>query len=174
MTVIVGVAHQGKVYMGGDRGMSDKEFIGSMLAPKVRKIGQLLIGYSASQGTGLLAYMANYSVPNADNIEAWLRIEFCDAYQKAAELFKIDINTEDNGADLLVGVAGRLFEISTEDWSVAEYSEIATGSGFSYAMGSLYTTRTWIDTPRNRVREAVNAAIRYSPSCQGPVDILAI
>jgi hypothetical protein len=171
MTVIVGVSHQGKVYMGGDRGMSDKEFIGSILSPKVRKVGPLIIGYSASQGTGQLAHLANYSLPNEDNLEAWLRMEFCDAYQKAADLFKIDVNTEDNGADLLVGVYGRLFEVTTQDWSVSEYSEIATGSGFSYAMGSLYSTREW-DNPRQRIKEALQAAIRYSPSCNKPMDIV--
>ena len=171
MTVIVGVAHQGKVYMGGDRGMSDKEFIGSILQPKVRKVGPLIIGYSASQGTGQLAHVANYSLPNEDSLEAWLRMEFCDAYQKAADLFKIDVNTEDNGADLLVGVYGRLFEVTTQDWSVSEYGEIATGSGFSYAMGSLYSTRDW-DNPRQRVKEALQAAIRYSPSCSKPIDIV--
>lgn len=171
MTVIVGVAREGKVYMAGDRGMSDKEFIGSTMSPKVRKVGQLVIGYSASAGTGQLAHLVNYPPVNTDNLESWLRVDFCDAYQKAAELFKIDINTEDNGADLLVGVAGRLFEITTEDWSVSEYAEIATGSGFSYAMGSLYSTRDW-DNPRNRVREAVNAAVKYSTSCAKPVDIV--
>lgn len=171
MTVIAGVAHQGKVYIGGDRGMSDKEFIGSILTPKVRRIGPLIIGYSASQGTGQLAHLANYPIPNPDNIESWLRLEFCDAYQKAAESFKIDINTEDNGADLLVGVYGRLFEVTTEDWSVSEYAEIATGSGFAYAMGSFYSTRDW-DNPRARVRDAVLAAIKYSPSCSKPVDVV--
>jgi hypothetical protein len=171
MTVIAGVTHGGKVYMGGDRGMSDKDFIGSILTPKVRKIGPLMIGYSASQGTGQLAHLANYSVPNPDNVDAWLRLEFCDAFQKSADLFKIDINTEDNGADLLVGVYGRLFEITTTDWSVSEYAEVATGSGYAYAMGSLYSTRDW-DNPRARIREAIKASIKYSPTCQGPVDII--
>jgi len=173
VTIIVGIAHSGKVYMAGDRGMSDKEFIGSIITPKIHKVGPILMGYSASQGTGQLAHLVTYPKPVYENLEAWLRIDFCDAIQKAAELFKIDINTEDNGADFLVGVSGRLFEISTVDWSVSEYETIATGSGFSYAMGSLFSTRDW-DSPRNRVREAVKASITYSPSCQGPIDTLVL
>lgn len=173
MTIIVGIAHNGKVYMAGDRGMSDKDFIGSMVTPKIHKVGPIIIGYSASQGTGQLAHLITYPKPVYENLEAWLRIDFCDAIQKAADLFKIDINSEDNGADFLVGVDGRLFEISTEDWSVAEYDMIANGSGYAYAMGSLFSTRDW-DSPRNRVREAVKASIRYSPTCQGPVDTLVL
>jgi 20S proteasome alpha/beta subunit len=173
MTVIVGIAHRGKVYLGGDRGMSDKEFIGSILTPKIHKVGPILMGYSASQGTGQLAHLISYTEPNPNNIEAWVRMELCDSLQKAAELFKVDINTEDNGADLLIGVAGRLFEVSTLDWSVSEYDMIATGSGFAYALGSLHSTRDW-DSPRARVREALRASIRYSPSCQGPIDLLTL
>ena len=173
MTVIVAISQDNKVYMAGDRGMSDKEFIGSMVTPKIHKVGPMLIGYSASQGTGQLAHLVTYPEPNYNNLEAWLRIDFCDAIQKAAELFKIDINNEDNGADFLVGINGRLFEISTEDWSVAEYDVVASGSGYAYALGSLHSTRDW-DSPRNRIKEAVKAAIRYSPSCQGPVDVLVM
>ena len=153
--------------------MSDKEFIGSILTPKIHRVGPIIIGYSASQGTGQLAHLISYTEPNPGNIEAWVRMELCDSLQKAAEMFKVDINTEDNGADLLIGVAGRLFEVSTMDWSVSEYQMIATGSGFSYAMGSLHSTRDW-ESPRARVREAVRASIRYSPSCQGPVDLLVL
>jgi hypothetical protein len=100
-----------------------------------------------------------------------MRIQFCGSLQKAAEEFKIDISNDENGADLLVGVAGRLFEISTMDWSVGEYHTIATGSGFPYAMGSLHTSR-FTDDPGWRIKEAVSAAIKYSPSCVGPIDIL--
>ena len=173
MTIIAGIAHDGKVYMAGDRGMSDKTFIGSMVTPKIHKVGPIIMGYSASQGTGQLAHLIAYPKPTYENLEAWLRIDFCDAIQKASDLFKIDINTEDNGADFLVGIDGRLFEISTEDWSVAEYDMIATGSGFAYAMGSLFSTRDW-ENPRERVKEAVKASIRYSPTCQGPVDTLVL
>ena len=98
-------------------------------------------------------------------------IQIWGALQKAADEFKIDISNDENGADLLVGISGRLFEISTMDWSVGEYHTIATGSGFPYAMGSLHTSR-FTDDPVWRIKEAVNAAIKYSPSCVGPIDIL--
>jgi len=171
MTILVGLTHRGKVYMGADRSMSDNNFISALARPKIRKSGLFLIGFSGSLGTGQLSTYANYPSINTTNLEAWMRIEFCGALQKAAEEFKIDINNDDNGADLLVGVSGRLFEISTMDWSVGEYSVTATGSGYPYAMGSLHTSR-FTDDPAWRVREAVSASIKYSPSCVGPIDVL--
>jgi ATP-dependent protease HslVU (ClpYQ) peptidase subunit len=172
MTILAALTHGGKVYMGADRSMSDNNFISALAKPKIRKVGPYLIGYAGSLGTGQLTTFATYPDINTTNLEAWMRIQFCGALQKAADEFKIDINNDDNGADLLVGVAGRLFEISTIDWSVGEYAQIATGSGFPYAMGSLHTTR-YTDDPHWRIREAVAAAIKYSPSCVGPIDILA-
>ena len=172
MTILVGLTHKGKVYMGADRSMSDANFISPLAKPKVRKVGPYLIGFSGSLGTGQLTTYATYPDMNTTNLEAWMRIQFCGALQKAAEDFKIDINNDDNGADLLVGVGGRLFEISTMDWSVGEYHTIATGSGFPYAMGSFHTSR-FTDDPVWRIKEAVGAAIKYSPSCVGPIDVLS-
>ena len=171
MTILAGLTHRGKVYMGADRAMSDSNFISPLAKPKIRKVGPYIIGYSGSLGTGQLTTYATYPHINIKNLEAWMRMSFCGALQKAADEYKIDINSEDNAADLLVGIQGRLFEISTVDWSVGEYNMIATGSGYPFAMGSLHSTRH-TDDPQWRIREAVGAAIKYSPSCVGPIDVL--
>lgn len=174
MTCIVGLVDNGKVYMGSDRGMSDKRFIASSLTPKIRKIGPILIGYSASRGTGQLAHFLNYSKPDLSNVERWVRMEMCKTLQEASEIYKVDISAETNAADFLVGVGGKLFEVSTEDWSVSEYEVIATGSGYQYALGSLHATATYDISPRERVKMSLEAAIKYSPSCQSPIDILVL
>ena len=171
MTILAGLTHNGKVYLGADRAMSDSNFISPLSKPKIRKVGPYIIGYSGSLGTGQLTTFATYPDINTSNLEAWMRMSFCGALQRAAEEYKIDINTDENGADLLVGIQGRLFEISTIDWSVGEYNMIATGSGFPFSMGSLHTTRYTYD-PTCRRKEAVGAAIKYSPSCVGPIDVL--
>lgn len=172
MTVIVGLTHNGKVYMAGDRGMSDKSFIGSILTPKVKKVGHVLIGYSASQGAGQIAHYLDYPPVNDNNIQKYVRTSLVKVLMDAYQEYGLDYTEDDKAAvDFLIGVHGHLFELSTNDWSVSQYDHVATGSGFAYAMGSLYSTRDW-DNPRGRVKEAVNAAIRYSPSCQGPVDII--
>ena len=171
MTILVGLTYKGKVYMGADRSMSDNNYITALARPKIRKHGPFLIGFSGSLGTGQLSTYATYPDINTTNLESFMRISFCGALQRAAEDFKIDISNDDNGADLLVGIAGRLFEISTLDWSVGEYTQCATGSGYPYAMGSLHTSR-YTDDPVWRIKEAVSASIKFSPSCVGPIDVL--
>ena len=135
MTILAGLTHGGKVYLGADRAMSDSNFISPLARPKIRKVGPYIIGYSGSLGTGQLTTFATYPDVNTHNLEQWMRMSFCGALQRAADEYKIDINNEDNGADLLVGIQGRLFEISTVDWSVGEYNMIATGSGYPFAIG---------------------------------------
>ena len=174
MTVLVGVAHEGKVYIGADRGMSEKGFLGSIINHKIKRVGSMIVGYSGSQGTGQLAHHATYNMtPMFENdLEAWLRLEFASAIQQVAEQFKLDINNDDNAASFLVGSQGRIFEVTTADWSVSEYREIATGSGYQYAFGYLYATKG--EDPKTRVRGAVSAAIAYSPECAKPVDLLVL
>lgn len=174
MTVLAGLVHDGKVYIGADRGMSDDNFISTSLTPKIRKIGGMIIAYSASRGTGQLMHFANYPEPRLENLEGYLRIDFCDAIQKASEMFKIDINTKENGADILVGINGRLFDVTTEDWSVSEYDYTAQGSGYAYAIGSLHATNKLDIPPRTRVKMAIQAAIKHSPECEAPIDILSV
>ena len=65
-----------------------------------------------------------------------------------------------------------MFEFNTGDWGVAEITECSIGSGGNFALGSLYTS---IDSdPMDRIELALEAAIAYSPTCQGPIDILSI
>jgi hypothetical protein len=79
-----------------------------------------------------------------------------------------------NDTDILIGIRGRLFELSPVDWSVAEVLETAIGSGGDFALGSLHTTKEFPATPEFRIEYALNAAIAYSPNCQGPIDILSV
>jgi 20S proteasome alpha/beta subunit len=71
-----------------------------------------------------------------------------------------------------VGIHGRLFQISTNDWQVNEYDKyIAIGSGSQFAIGSLDTSYTWKD-PIKKLKTALDVAIKNSPQCIYPIDIL--
>lgn len=172
MTIIVAVADDSKVFMGADSGASDKDFIAPSLTPKVRVNNEYIIGYSGSRGTGQLLHYLEYPVAPTENLEQFMRFQFVRVAKQACEDLGTDTTDgEKASADLLVGVHGRVFEISTEDWSVTEYSEIATGSGYQYALGSLYTTAGSRFPARKRVLQAVNAAICYSTTCAEPASV---
>jgi ATP-dependent protease HslVU (ClpYQ) peptidase subunit len=50
---------------------------------------------------------------------------------------------------------------------------MSIGSGSEYAYGVLYATDKQKNA-RNRVIQAVSAAIKFNPSCMGPVDVVSL
>lgn len=176
MTVIAGLVYNGKVYMAGDRGMSDETIIKSMIQPKVKRVGSMVIGYSDTIGTGQLAQVIEYPPLPQSGLDIYMRTDFIRTLKDACDYYSpgLDIHdAEKASADLLVAVSGKLFEVNTQDWSATEHDTVAVGSGSYYALGSLYSTRDWVD-PKARLREALKAAIFYAPGCRGPIDIVVL
>jgi ATP-dependent protease HslVU (ClpYQ) peptidase subunit len=170
VTCIVGIADGDSVYMGGDRGASDDSSIISLSQSKVIVNGEWIYGYSGSLGNGqLLDFITFPALKKADDPYKILRFEIVPLIKDLYESHGSD--KDDNATDYLIGVRGRLFELSSEDWGVAEVEEVAIGSGGNFALGSLYTSKDTIDNPIIRITYALNAAITYSPTCQLPIDI---
>jgi ATP-dependent protease HslVU (ClpYQ) peptidase subunit len=172
MTCIVGISDNGNVYIGGERGSSDGSSILPLTRPKVKRCGDYLIGYAGSQGIGELAHFINMP-PVTKDIHKTLRTTFISTLKSAIEEYGNASHLEDNSTDWLVGVNGRLFEISSEDWHIAEFSYSAIGSGGPIALGSLHTSRNWKDQEK-RIRHALQAAVDINPSCIAPIDIYTI
>ena len=168
MTIIVGISNSSNVYIGADRSVSDNEVILTLARPKVFINNNWLIGYAGTIGTGQLMEFLNLP-PYPDDPYKVLRMEISEQLKDVLGNTSV---TEDNTVDFLVGYGNKLFEFNTSDWSVMEVQETAVGSGASISLGSLYTSRTYIDA-NTRVQVALNAAIEYSPTCKGPIDILS-
>jgi 20S proteasome alpha/beta subunit len=83
--------------------------------------------------------------------------------------------TKDGDLGLIIAVRGEIYEHSAVDMSLSKYTlpYLAMGSGAEYAYGVLYATDKQKNA-RNRAIQAVNAAIKFSPSCMGPVDIVSL
>lgn len=174
MTCIVGISNGDNVYIGGDRGISNNDNILSLCRPKVAKNGEYIIGYAGSQGVGQLAHIMTTPVIGKD-IEKTLRTSFIKSLKTIIDEFGPSNLTEsENHTDFLVGCKGRLFEISTNDWSVSELEYSAVGSGSNIALGSIYTTSLYDLSIKERVQIALDSAIALSPTCQAPIDILYI
>jgi ATP-dependent protease HslVU (ClpYQ) peptidase subunit len=84
-----------------------------------------------------------------------------------------DIGGKDSELSLLIGVKGKLYEHDADGLTLVSYDRdfCAIGSGADFAMGSLHATQNHKD-PKRRLTLALNAAVAYSTSCIGPVDIL--
>ena len=171
MTVLVGIVDNETIYIGADRGATDEQTIISISRPKISIKDGWIFAYSGSLGTGQLLEFIDFPAPT-DDIYRLVRLDIVSNLKNMIDEYGKD--DEDNGVDFLIGSQGRLFEFSTSDWSVTEVQETAVGSGNQIALGSLYTTLPFDMTVEERITLAVSAAINYSPTCQGPLDILSL
>lgn len=168
MTCIVAISDGTTVYMGGERGWSDDHSIIPALEPKIFDKGLYLIGYAGNGGMGQNVVYNFEAPPLVTNtkIDKYMHTVFMPALKK---FVKGDIKEEEE-TSFIIGIKGRVYEISLEDFQCTEYAEVAIGSGNSYALGSLYSTGP-LENPY-RITLAIEAAIQYSPTCSGPIDYL--
>ena len=172
MTIIVGITDGTKVYIGGDRGASDGVTILSLSRPKVYINNNWIFGYAGSLGVGQLMEIIDMPDAGEDPYKT-LRTDVVTHMRNAIDLY--GNSDPEHTSDFIIGTQGRLFELNTADWSVAEVIETSIGSGNELALGSLYTTKMFsAATPEFRINLALESAIYYSPTCQGEVDILSI
>lgn len=178
MTCIVGIAKEGKVYIGGDSCGSSYSWqqVGN---PKVFTVdGRFLIGCTTSfRMIDLLRF--EFSVPeqtSKQNDDEFMRTTFV---RSVRECFRhggwMDKASEKNqGGNFLVGYKGKLYEVQ-DDFSVLNSPEIgmSVGSGEMPARGSLYTTKDKKDQ-ESRVRTALESAESVVVSVRGPFDILTL
>lgn len=172
MTCIVGIAREGKVYMGGDTCGSGHSWqqVGN---PKVFiNSGQFLIGCTTSfRMIDLLHYelqVPEQKVGQSD--DAYMRTAFIKAVR---ECFKehgwlAKSSDKNEGGNFLVGYKGKLYEVQ-DDFSVLNSPEegMAVGSGEQSARGSLFTTRADWDCNK-RVLQALEAAEAVAMGVKGP------
>lgn len=174
MTCIVAIAHEGNVYMGGERGHSTSGWISSSTRPKVSQHGDYLYGYTSNAGIGQWVQQGFTFPYIEEGIEPYQHMinVFMPALRDFLNTNEIKFDGDMHEADLYIGFKGKVYEINTSHMYCTEYTEIAGGSGYQYAFGSLYSTQG--QYPQYRIRQALEAAITYSPSCQGPIDILSL
>jgi ATP-dependent protease HslVU (ClpYQ) peptidase subunit len=172
MTCIVGVAHEGKVYIGGDRAASDGSSVLSMVSPKVYIRDQWIYGYAGTIGIAQCMNYVSLPIPGeGEDIERLIKTVIVPELKLYIESHSV--TAKDPDTTWLLGANGQLFEFSDSDWSVVEVDFTAVGSGGNFALGSLHTSTRHKNTYR-RVSLALDAAITYSPMCQGPIDVLVI
>lgn len=176
MTCIVGIVKDGKVYIGGDSLGSNGHTKSVFPRPKVFKNGDFIIGYTSSYRMGQLLE-ATFEPPERLLSE---NDDFKFLISKVVPAIKTCFSeagfeaTEDGqkfGGCFLLGYKHKLYKVQAE-YSLLEIDEAATGSGETFALGSLYSTKDNI-TPEHRIEEAINAAAYHCVSVGGPVHIVS-
>jgi ATP-dependent protease HslVU (ClpYQ) peptidase subunit len=174
MTCIAVVRHENKIYMAGDRGASDDDTVLTLTTPKVWKLGPYLIGYAGTLDGERIRHNFNPYVPDIKNIDKFMQTKFIKQLRTFYTEWWID-TTKDADLGLIICIKGQIYEHNAIDMSLSKYTldYLAMGSGAAYAYGSLHASEKSKD-PRKRVVNAINAAIKFSPSCVGPVDVVSI
>ena len=177
MTCIVGLKHDGKVYIGADSVGSDGYTNTLMKSPKVFVLPNgMVIGYTTSFRFGqLLEYNLGNKLADAGGGESDMQYMVTVFVEEVRNVLKdggfstINNNVEEGG-NLLVAYNGNLYELHT-DFCILEYLSdwAACGSGATYAYGAFYATQG--QDPVSRVRMALKAGMYYSPSVQSPFHI---
>jgi ATP-dependent protease HslVU (ClpYQ) peptidase subunit len=179
MTCIVGLVHDGEVFIGADSAGTDSRL--SQTARADRKAfcnGDFVMGFTSSFRMGqLLAFNFNPPKPRLGaDVMAYMVTDFIDAARatmKAGGYMTVKENVEIGGT-FLVGYAGRLFNVA-DDFQVGEAAcgYDAVGCGADIALGSLHATQHALPTgvrvkPWTRLRLALEAAERFSAGVRAP------
>lgn len=173
MTCIAGIVSDNKVFLAGERGASDDNYIVKIDKPKIWKSNGYIFGYA---GTFEGQHLQNNFIPPTPegNLDKFMHGKFLKSLKAFYEEWGIP-SDKDTSLSLLIGIRGKLYEHESEGLTLISYERdyVAIGSGSPYAMGSLYSTQTHKD-PKRRLMLALNCATDFSPSCIGPIDILSI
>lgn len=177
MTCIVGVAHEGQVWIGGDSAGVAGYDITVRADAKVFRVGPYVLGFTDSFRMGqLLRYTLDVPAPPDRDLDRFMCTTFVDAVRDCLGNGGWAKGTveQEVGGNFLVGARGRLFEVCS-DYQVGLMRDdyTAIGCGAPYAIGSLHMSgRNWQGiAPRPRVRLALEAAAHHSTGVCGPFTI---
>ena len=171
MTCVCAVEHGGKVYMGGDSAVSwscdDAVFVATHR--KVIRRGGMLLGLAGNLGTCTVAAAGLRPEPYVSGDP---RTHILTAVLLPLRALLAEAKMDAEGCDLLIGCASRIY-FAGLDGAVHGFDAgyAAIGSGSSYALGSLHTSR---GTPAKRVRQALSAAVAHCASVGGPLYVLSV
>jgi ATP-dependent protease HslVU (ClpYQ) peptidase subunit len=168
-TCIVGIVHNGAVWLGCDSMASGEYVKSTMVAPKVFRCGDMLIGLCGTvRGRDIIEFMVPPERAEAMTCDReYIVRSFVPALRQSlrdAGYLTVDDGVETFDCLLLIAYRSRLFMVG-DDFYVMEHKEWSVGSGSEYALGSLFSTS---GDPQKRIRTALQAACEFSPSCGPP------
>lgn len=188
MTCIVGIAHDGHVYMGADSAAveSSSRFLQTLAEPKLFINGEFLIGYTSSFRMGQLLQF-KFAPPKQKENQGdfqYMCTDFIDAIREclASGGFKSVDKYVETGGTFLVGYRGCIYKVQ-DDFAIlrSEDSADACGCGAYYALSAIAAFKTIPyypipvpDWTKSILSKALQIAERYSGGVRGPFTILEL
>lgn len=177
MTCIIGLVHNGKIYMGCDSMSAADWSQRQTLLPKVFIKDKFIIGYSWSFRMGQLIQY-NLELPEYDGkIEPlqYMVTKFIPAVRLALKeggYTEIENNRE-KGGEFLVGFDSNLFRVAS-DFQVNQYKDgfDAIGCGAEYALGAMEALfLKYLSQPEKMILEALKISAHFSNGVMEPFHI---
>lgn len=172
MTAIVGLVHNGKVWMGGDSAYSTEDEVWIQRDPKVFRRGDILIG---TAGLGRFESVMRYLVEiprirKGMDVGYWVNVDLASEVRKAliADGYAHDAGAfEVKDCQAMIGVMGDLFVLDSDlcGWrTLCGYAVIGSGEG--PARASLHETAKL--QPRTRLKRALERAAAETTGVRPP------
>lgn len=184
MTCIVGLEHDGRVYIGGDGRASDGWGVHRVDDPKVFVLDdRFLIGFTHTFRLGqLLRYKLNVPMQSpSQSDDVYMRSIFVDAVRDLLKQYghaKVDSSVE-SGGEFLVGYRGVLYHMQN-DYSLVRFNGgyDACGSGEHWALGALYAIGSLEGespvSPEKQIMLALQAAAQFCAFVSEPFTVLEL
>lgn len=178
MTCIVGIAHQGRVVIGGDSAGVGGWDLTVRADSKVFRVGPFVMGFTTSFRMGqLLRFkLVVPEQPESMPVLQYMATLFVDAVRQCLKDggYAKKENEVETGGSFLVGYRGEIFTIDN-DYQVGQPLDgfDAVGCGAQIARGALWASREDGD-PAARATLALQAAERFSAGVRGPFRLEAV
>lgn len=178
MTCIVALKDQdGKIVIAGERQATDIDNIVILSTPKVWQHGNYIFGFAGTMEGE--RFKLNFEPPMVDpeivdeELDAFMNKTFAKAVAKFYDKYRVD-TSKDAELCMLIGINGKIYEHNASDMTFSSYASdyMAIGSGAPYALGVLYANGSKKSLVA-RAQEAVEAAILFSSTCGGTIDIIS-
>lgn len=176
MTCVVGVEHDGRVWLGADSAGVSGWSLTVRADEKVFRTGPFVMGFTSSFRMGqLLRYSFNppKQAKSQDDYE-FMCTAFVDEVRRCLKDggYMTTTNGNEAGGTFLVGYKGSLYAVH-DDFQVARAAcgFDAVGCGGELALGALHATAK--TKPRPRLTAALRAAEAFSAGVSGPFEFVS-
>lgn len=175
MTCVAGIAHGGKVWIGGDSAGVSGWSLRVRADEKVFRSGHLVMGFTTSFRMGqLLRYGLKVPEQTGKDDYGFLCTTFVDAVRECLKAggYATKENEAEKGGDFLLGYRGNLYHVAA-DYQVARAAVgfDAVGCGRDVAIGALAVTPK--QPPRRRILTALKAAEDFNAAVRGPFAVVS-
>jgi ATP-dependent protease HslVU (ClpYQ) peptidase subunit len=171
MTCIIGLQHEGAIYVGGDSAGVGGYSLTVRADEKVFINGAFIMGFTSSFRMGqLLRYSLKPPTYHPDvDLATYMVTDFINAVReclKAGGYARKEKEAEESGT-FLVGFKGGLFKIDSDyQVGISALPYDAVGCGQDIALGAMFANSSLL--PEDRIRQALEAAEAFSAGVRRP------